>query len=254
MSRFFIILTFIFSLSCEKKFNSQTKLDETSPQTTKEYKTCEELVVDLVKSSNAGSVKRFEDLQVRIEIKTNDKIVIELYVTNDISEDPNVKRMTDQSIGWLEFFPSDYKLLDITYDPENPLSLTYDKSILKNTSFDKLCGFANNSSEVSNIIKKCKTKDIPEKYIFKDICEYDNILDLNTLYKDYINTNSLTEDLLKNLPKEDTVYSTSSISEIKYSIKKNLVEVNILFEGGETKLKIYTTKNKGIVEAIKNVD
>jgi len=254
MTRVFIILILIFSLSCEKKFNSQTKLSEISSQTTKEYKTCEEALFDLVKSSNAGSVKRFEDLQVRIESKSNNKLVIELYVTNDISEDPNVKRMTDQSIGWLEFIPSDDKLLDITYDPENPITLTYDKSILKNTNFNKLCSFTNDSSKVSSIIKKCKTKDIPEEYIFKDICEYDNIIDLNILYKDYTKSNSLTSDLLENLPRKDTLYSTSTIQEIKYIIKKNLAEVYIQFEGGRAELKIYNTKNKGIVEVTKNVD
>lgn len=101
-------------------------------------------------------------------------------------------------------------------------------------------------------IKICKVNDVPNEYVFREICEYKKITDFNSLYTDYLKTNN--SDLLPNLPKKDTLYKTSSTPEIKYSIKKNIVEVNIISEGGETTLKIYNSKGKGIVEVIKSPD
>ncbi len=80
---------------------------------------------------------------VKTESLTKEKITIELYVTNDVSEDPSVRKLVDQTVGWLEFFPSTYMLQDITNDIETPENLTYDKSILKNLDIIKLCFFTN---------------------------------------------------------------------------------------------------------------
>ena len=102
-------------------------------------KTCQEILVALVKSSNAGSVKRFKNLQVRIESKTSSKLVIELYVINDISEEPNIKKIADQTVGWLEFLISSKKLQDITNDPENPVVLKYDQSVHLTNKSVKFC-------------------------------------------------------------------------------------------------------------------
>lgn len=135
----FTFITILFLSSCKEKklihtnsliSNTDSLVVSRKENSADTPKTCQEIVVALVKSCNAGSVKRFKNLQVRIESKTSSKLVIELFVTNDISEDPKAKRMTDQSVGWLEFIASDEKLLDLTYDPENPIVLSYDYSIL----------------------------------------------------------------------------------------------------------------------------
>ena len=122
-TKLFAIILFLFS--CKKNVDLEQNLSKVdSPNlnqnNTKIYDNCEELVSSIVKSSNANAVKNFNDLKVKIESQNEEKIIIELYVINDISENPSVKNMSNQTVGWLEFFPSSKKLQDITNDPEKP--------------------------------------------------------------------------------------------------------------------------------------
>lgn len=110
-------------------------------QNDKTYETCEDLIAGLVNSSNAVSLTDFENVQIRIDNLTTEKITVELYVSNDISDDPSIKRIAEKAVGWIEFFPATKKLQDITNDPDDPVLLTYNSRILENADLFALCGF-----------------------------------------------------------------------------------------------------------------
>ncbi|MDR2236631.1 MAG: hypothetical protein LBE92_10945 [Chryseobacterium sp.] len=142
------------SLSCEKKpetaasaplppvTKTEAPKKEESPQKEKTFTSCEELMVALSQSSNASTLKNFTGVNIRVEKITPEKITIELYTTNDISEDASVENMADHAVGWLEFFPASKKLQDITFDPEEPETLEYDESLLYQADLTKLCSSA----------------------------------------------------------------------------------------------------------------
>lgn len=146
-----LIMAALWSIACEKKPEMITPVPEPSVAEEKTlqkapvlkeetFGSCEEMMTALVKSSNASSLKTFKDVKIRIEEATSEKIIIELYVTNNISENSSVKKMADHAVGWLEFFPATKKLQDITFDPEEPEILTYDHFLIEKTEITKLCG------------------------------------------------------------------------------------------------------------------
>ncbi|REC48586.1 hypothetical protein [Chryseobacterium pennipullorum] len=151
--RILIIIGMSLFVSCTKKANdtlltqavSETETQQKSQkQPERKYISCGELITDLVKSSNASAVKKFKDLQIRIHHTEAGKLTIEMYVSNDISSDASVRKITDRTVGWLEFFPAEKKLQDITNDPEHPKLVRYDVSLLKQKNFHTLCGFVQN--------------------------------------------------------------------------------------------------------------
>lgn len=102
---------------------------------------CGELVSGLVQSSSAPALNNFgkELVKARIVYMTTDKATIELYVVNNISETPTEERLVESAVGWLEFYRQTGKLMDISNDPDNPVALTYEKTILAGHDLFKLC-------------------------------------------------------------------------------------------------------------------
>lgn len=254
MNKILIIIIVLPSFSCKKNVDLEQNLSKVDSPTlnqnnTKVYDNCEEVISDIIKSSNANAIKNFKNLKVRIESQNSEKIIIKLYVTNDISESPNIKNMSDQTVGWLEFFPSSKKLQDITNDPENPMILEYNKSILENVDINNLC-------KINTIDKpkipfkndvKCYEKNDEKNYIFSKICSYSELKNKDYLYKQILEKYE-PKDLLKNLPKKDTTYSTSNVLKIEYSIKPDIIKIRQFFDGGETYYLIYLKNNKSTIE------
>ncbi len=139
----------ILSVACNTSNSNPTLSPSSSTylhqvvQNDKTYETCEDLIAGLVKSSNAVALTDFENVQIRIDKLTTEKITVELYVSNDISDDPSIKRIAENPVAWIEFFPATKKLLDITNDPDDPVLLTYNSRILENADLFALCGFKN---------------------------------------------------------------------------------------------------------------
>ena len=102
---------------------------------------CEQVVMQLVKSSNAIAFSQFGDtlVQAAVAYLGPEKLTIKLYVINDISENPSEKRLVERAVGWLEFHQKSGQLLDITNDPDNPLALRYDKRIAQEHDLSSLC-------------------------------------------------------------------------------------------------------------------
>ncbi|MFD1769991.1 hypothetical protein [Sphingobacterium suaedae] len=137
----FIIIA-LFSCKDPTHKTSRPVTDTASIVLTQESKTipCEELLQKLVKSSNTAALKIFGDtaVQVRLSNTLPEKITIELYVV-DVSDRSSIERRVENTIGWLEFHKKDNRLLDITDDPENPLTLTYDTTLVRQYDLFSLC-------------------------------------------------------------------------------------------------------------------
>lgn len=251
------ILIFI-AVACNKSNSNQTLLTNSSTtlneagQNDKRYKTCEELITSLVRSSNVAALKNFKNVQIRIDNITTEKIIVELFVSIDISEDPSIKRIAENPVGWIEFFPGTKKLHDITTDPDNPVLLEYNSTVLENADLFLLCGFK--SKSIDSDINEVKCYRVENgNYSFKDICEYNKTKDFNFIHSQIV-TKFGQDDLLTKLPEKDTTYSTQATPKITYSIKKELIKIDILSEGGETTFKIYRKNGKGIIEVDKSID
>ncbi len=147
MIKLLTYILIILSVACTKSSfnptlspNSSTYLHKVV-QNDKTYETCEDLIAGLVNSSNAVAFTNFENVQIRIDNITTEKITVELYVSNDISDDPSIRTIAENSVGWIEFYPATKKLLDITNDADDPVLLTYNSRILENADLFALCGF-----------------------------------------------------------------------------------------------------------------
>lgn len=145
ISAFFMVLVL---LSCQRptghKSQSTSTPDTTNPAITRDDQevSCDQLLSAIVKSSNAVALKHFSDtlVKVRLEYFTAEKARIKLYVLSDISEDPAHKKLTENAVGWLEFHRQTKRLTDITNDPDKPLVLKYDTTLLQKHDLYKLCG------------------------------------------------------------------------------------------------------------------
>ncbi len=254
LSYIFIFLCF----ACKKSnpesnilISSSTNLKK-SVKNEKIYETCEELIISLVRSSNAVALTSFKKVQIRIDNITSEKIIIELFVADNISDDSSIKKISENPVAWIEFFPATKKLDDITNDPDNPILLKYDSEILKNADLFALCGFKNSNVVNNKNEVKCYRVENGD-YSFKNICEYSENKDFNFMHSQ-IGAKFGQDDLLEKLPKKDTIYSTEATPKITYSIKKDSVKIDVISEGGETKFKIYLQNGKGIIEVVKSID
>lgn len=133
--------------SNQVKFNNRKVSTEKIVHNSKTYTTCEELIVDLVKSSDAKFFKNYENIQIEIESISPESIIIQLSISTDISEDSSIKRITNQTVGWLKFYPITNKLFDITNDIENPILLNYNTGNFEKYDVLKLCRFKNDEGD-----------------------------------------------------------------------------------------------------------
>lgn len=149
MQRLFVIII-IALFSCRGTSSDKTQqVSDTTDTTSKmmvpqnKVVSCEQLLSDIVRSSNAVAFKHFNDtlVKARIDNLSAEKATIKLYVINDISETHAEKRLTEHAVGWLELYKPTGRLLDITNDAKNPLVLTYDTTLVQQHDFFGLCGF-----------------------------------------------------------------------------------------------------------------
>jgi hypothetical protein len=143
ISSFFMVLVL---LSCQRPSGNKSQPASTSDTTNAtmtrddQKMSCEQLLSAIVKSSNAGALKNFSDtLQVRLEFLTAEKARIKLYVISDILEDPAIRKRAQNAVGWLEFHRRTKQLTDITNDPDKPLVLKYDTTLLQKHDLYTLC-------------------------------------------------------------------------------------------------------------------
>ncbi|WP_349787757.1 hypothetical protein [Pedobacter sp. ASV1-7] len=147
MPRILVFFMVLVLLSCQRPSGHKSQATSTS-DTTKTAMTrdaqeisCDQFLSAIVKSSNAVALKHFSDtlVKVRLEYLTAEIARIKLFVINDISEDLANKKLTENAVGWLEFHRQTKRLTDITNDPNKPLVLQYDTTLLQKHDLYKLC-------------------------------------------------------------------------------------------------------------------
>lgn len=135
--------------------------------------TCEDIIFEIVKSSDLNLKDYKDDYFVRIEKNENNLINVKVYVENNLSDDPKVKQMVESTIAWLTLDINDNKLFNITADPDNPIELNFDKRILSENDVFSLC----------QIIKKEKKDFVSNKNIKYSILP----IDFDEYYKTCVN-------------------------------------------------------------------
>jgi hypothetical protein len=203
---------------------------------------CEEFFRQVVLSSNLTAVKNYKDVFVRIESSSEDKIVLEVYVKNNISENSQEQRISENAVAWLHFMPASEKLYDITADPEDPIEVTFTKSLLETNDWRKSCGISPNKSE-NKISNSAKTncKEIQGEMFSGEECLIPS-KSLDEVYHNMINQSVVKdgEFLRKKLPKMTTTekINKNGIIEIVYKIKQNEVLIEMLYAGGITDIEL----------------
>lgn len=146
MFKIFAFFISILLFSCQGASDTPSSLPDSAAATktmpVPEQMSCEQLVSAIVKSSNALALTHFSDtlVQARLDYLTPDKARIKLFVIGDISDDPAIKKLTENAVGWLELHRQTKRLTDITNDPDKPLLLQYDTTLLQKQDFFKVCG------------------------------------------------------------------------------------------------------------------
>jgi hypothetical protein len=203
---------------------------------------CEEFFRQVVLSSNLSAVKNYKDIFVRIESSSEDKIVLELYVNNNLSESSQSKQTVENAIAWLNFLPASEKLYDITADPEEPIEINFNKALLENYDFRKTCGLNPKKSDdkLSNTAKT-NCKEIKGDMLSGEECLISS-KSLDDVYKDMVDHSAVkdAEFLLKKLPKINTSekINKNGIIEIAYKVKQNEVLIEMLYAGGVTDIEL----------------
>lgn len=148
MSRIVLLFIFITLFSC-RDVSDKAPASAGIPDTERIIEaeptnilSCDELLSVMVKSSNANAFKYFSDslVKARIAYLSPEKVTIKLYVINDISDNAAIQKLTENAVGWLEYYRKTGKLFDITNDPDNPVSLQYDTTIFQKYDLYRLCG------------------------------------------------------------------------------------------------------------------
>jgi len=235
---YFIAILFL-QLSCKKIEHTENKIFIKEKDTIKVEKdfSCDELIMQLVKSSNLNLKDYNDNFFVRIDGIKNDTINIHVYTENNLSDDSKQRQIIESTIAWLTFLPNEMRLLNITADPDNPIEVEF-----KYNNFNALyeaCDVPpkkNIHPTISLNNEDCKEIDIEmgggRECILKNI-------DIQTAYEDLIKNEEVEESsyYLKNLPSKNQTFeiNKNGLISIEYQIDKT-VKIIMLYEGGTTEV------------------
>lgn len=92
------------------------------PQAGQYAPACYKAITDIIQSSSFKSdLAKKENIRVRIDRQENSKLFLQLFANEKDHE---------ATIAWLRLDKASEKLEDITVDPDKPVSLNYDKSLI----------------------------------------------------------------------------------------------------------------------------
>jgi hypothetical protein len=242
MKNYITILLFIAFFSCKKENNEKVNLTPNAEvidsskviaNTSKKEKIvdCDQLIYDLVASTDV--TKGYKDFFTRIEKNDGEKIVIQVYFENNLSDDAKAPQIVESTIAWLEFIPSQSKLFNSTIDPDDPVELKFDRNLIKEQLF-KSCNVIQDKETIKN-----KTDCITEEIEMgsKEVCFLQNTT-LKEVYSSLIKNKLVnrSEKLQKELPlkSERIDVNAEGLIDIDYKVTKNKIEITMSFEGGET--------------------
>ncbi len=83
---------------------------------------CYQTITDIIQSSDFKSdLAKKENIKVRIDRQENSKLFLQLFTSGKDNE---------STVGWLRLDKANEKLEDITVDPDKPVQLNYDRSLI----------------------------------------------------------------------------------------------------------------------------
>ncbi|OXB09381.1 hypothetical protein B0A81_06315 [Flavobacterium plurextorum] len=125
-------------ISCKhsefEKQNDSLKDTPTESQKT----TCGDIIYQIVKSSKLD-LRGENDFLTKIDRIEGDNVTIQIYIENNVSENPKIKQIVESTIAWLVLNVNDHKLYNTSADPDNPIELDFDKNILSENDIFSLC-------------------------------------------------------------------------------------------------------------------
>lgn len=241
MKNYIIIIVFTVFLSCKKENNEKDNLTpnreviDSSKDTAKKEKTldCDQLIYDLVVSTDV--TKGYKDFFTRIEKNDGEKIVIQVYFENNLSDDSKAPQIVESTIAWLEFIPSQSKLVNVTIDPNDPVELEFDRNLIEEQLF-KSCNVTQIKEKERTVNKKdCITEEI--EMGSKEVCSLKDTT-LKEVYSSLIKNKLVdrSEKLQKELPlkSERIDINSDGLIDIDYKVTNNKIDITMSFEGGET--------------------
>lgn len=254
---YFIFLCCILLISsCKQKSKEETSEKELSTSISdtisqKEQLSCEEWLTKVMRSSNFIPLAEVSiaDCYLYIDEAELDNITMCVYLPTD----GDSKTMP---IGWLQLNVTEKKLYDIFSDPDNPKELKFNTSLLDQYDFETFCGVSSQIEEkVNEKRKNCKDIANHHNFTFTTICEYPKVINFTALY-DSLRAVEKDQNLLKKLPKKDTLFTKNKSIEIKYRLYKDSITVNMLWieSAGSIDYKIYKEGNKGVTLTINAPD
>jgi len=119
-------IPFVYRLSGTPKPDIETDMD------------CEETLKAIIQSSNLSVLKTVDDARFLIERIDSGGILINVYTTNDLSDDPEKKQLVENAVAWVSYVPETKTLFDRTADPEAPVELYYDTNLSESYSFSSI--------------------------------------------------------------------------------------------------------------------
>ncbi|WP_281234456.1 hypothetical protein [Flavobacterium gelatinilyticum] len=137
MKKIFIIISLIL-ISCKdsKLEKSNDSLKDTATENVEI--TCEDVIYQIVISSKLD-LRGQNDFLTKIDRIEGDNVTIQVYIENNVSEDPKVKQIVESTIAWLVLKVNDSKLYNTSADPDNPIEVEFDKNILSKNDIFILC-------------------------------------------------------------------------------------------------------------------
>lgn len=204
MKKIFIIVSLIL-ISCKDfKLEKPNDLLKDTPTENVEIN-CENFVYQIVKSSKLD-LRGQNDFLTKIDRIEGDNITIQVYIENNVSEDPKVKQIVESTIAWLVLNVNDIKLYNTSADPDNPLEVEFDKNILSQNDIFSLCQIE--KKDLSN--EKIKYSNLPiefDEYYKACVNPYDSIKCDNNYPKYYFKEdNAIAKVFGNNFHPSDYMY------------------------------------------------
>lgn len=241
MKKILFVISFIGLITACNNIKNQNSNTPVYNQEKIEETGCEEIIYKIVQSSNLD-LSMYSEYFIRIDRIENNIIFIQIYFKNNTSDNNNTKQIVESTIAWLSLNITEKELYNITFAPDQPQKLIFDKKLLDIAQIKKKCNIISLSQEEKNCI------DIfNDDSFIKEVCKYPitNYSDLYSKIKDKVNS----DFLLKELPSKDTLIQISYLTNIKYEIMKDTILIRLSYEsGGDVSYKIYATKSNGFIE------
>lgn len=156
----FLITLFTNTISCKQNSDKSLSISKKEKKNIVTQKlTCQEIVEKIIKSSNLY-LKIYKNYFIDIDKIENDSISIHIYFENNLSDNPEEKQIVESTIAWLLLIPNKKKLYNVTVDPENPVELSFDKSILTYNDIFQACKISKENIYIRNDLKY-KTTVLP---------------------------------------------------------------------------------------------